>query len=243
MITRIPMGGHMPRCLFTALVAGALVVLQAESVEAQDWKDHLDRVVTAVIAPTRASGDGDRIIQYGTPLVVEKEGLSAGPSSDHVMLMNHVNDGQVRQARGFLANMTNKKNNRDYRVGERVYMTKLDVKNNEIVMFLLSSETSPIVVKGNTQQTRYKAAVRFDFPDGYLAAADSAAVLSSINAVLRVTGGDADQPPTIKLGQTTTEVEAALGKPSKVLDLGAKVIWVYDAIKVTFTDGKVSDVQ
>jgi hypothetical protein len=51
------------------------------------------------------------------------------------------------------------------------------------------------------------------------------------------------EPQTIQLGQTTDAVQAALGKPDKVVNLGAKQIWVYKDLKVTFKDGKVSDVQ
>jgi hypothetical protein len=48
---------------------------------------------------------------------------------------------------------------------------------------------------------------------------------------------------TVKLGQSRGEVEAALGRPDKVVDLGTKVIFVYKDMKVVFVDGKVSDVQ
>jgi hypothetical protein len=50
-------------------------------------------------------------------------------------------------------------------------------------------------------------------------------------------------PVTISLGQSIAEVEAINGKPDKVIDLGAKKIYVYKDLKITFTDGKVSDVQ
>jgi len=51
------------------------------------------------------------------------------------------------------------------------------------------------------------------------------------------------QPQTIQLGQTTDEVVAALGQPDKIVNLGAKQIYVYKDLKVTFLKGKVSDVQ
>jgi hypothetical protein len=38
-------------------------------------------------------------------------------------------------------------------------------------------------------------------------------------------------------------VKAALGQPDKIVNLGAKQIYVYKDIKVTFINGKVSDVQ
>jgi hypothetical protein len=42
---------------------------------------------------------------------------------------------------------------------------------------------------------------------------------------------------------TTDQVESALGKPDKIFNLGAKQIYVYKDVKVTFLNGKVSDVQ
>jgi hypothetical protein len=51
------------------------------------------------------------------------------------------------------------------------------------------------------------------------------------------------QPQSIQQGQTPAQVEAALGQPDKTVDLGSKKIWVYKDLKVTFVNGKVSDVQ
>jgi hypothetical protein len=51
------------------------------------------------------------------------------------------------------------------------------------------------------------------------------------------------EPQTIEKGQTTDQVQSSLGKPDKIVNLGAKQIWVYKDLKVTFVNGKVSDVQ
>jgi len=51
------------------------------------------------------------------------------------------------------------------------------------------------------------------------------------------------EPQTIEKGQTTDQVQAALGKPEKIVNLGAKQIYVYKDLKVTFVMGKVVDVQ
>jgi hypothetical protein len=51
------------------------------------------------------------------------------------------------------------------------------------------------------------------------------------------------EPQTVQLGMTTDRVKATLGAPNKVFDLGAKQIYVYSDVKVTFINGKVSDVQ
>jgi hypothetical protein len=50
-------------------------------------------------------------------------------------------------------------------------------------------------------------------------------------------------PPSIQLGQTIDQVVAVLGQPEKSVNLGSKQIYVYKDLKVTFVDGKVSDVQ
>ena len=40
-----------------------------------------------------------------------------------------------------------------------------------------------------------------------------------------------------------SEVEAILGKPKQIVNLGAKKMYVYQNMKITFANGKVSDVQ
>jgi len=50
-------------------------------------------------------------------------------------------------------------------------------------------------------------------------------------------------PPTIALGQTKDQVTAAFGQPLRVAKLGVKVIFYYKDMKVTFTNGKVSNVE
>jgi hypothetical protein len=51
------------------------------------------------------------------------------------------------------------------------------------------------------------------------------------------------EPVNIELGQTIDQVTAALGTPLKIVNLGAKKIYSYKDMKITFKDGKVADVQ
>jgi hypothetical protein len=51
------------------------------------------------------------------------------------------------------------------------------------------------------------------------------------------------EPPTISMGQTIGEVEAALGNPVRKADMGAKKIYFYKDMKITFKDGKVSSID
>jgi hypothetical protein len=51
------------------------------------------------------------------------------------------------------------------------------------------------------------------------------------------------QAKTIELSQTIEQVEQILGTPQKILKAGPKVIYIYPDLKITFTDGKVTDLQ
>ena len=51
------------------------------------------------------------------------------------------------------------------------------------------------------------------------------------------------EPQTIQMGMTADQVQAAMGKPTKMVNLGPKQIYVYKDLKVTFLNGKVVDVQ
>ena len=51
-------------------------------------------------------------------------------------------------------------------------------------------------------------------------------------------------PPTIAVGQTRDQVVAAFGQPQRMAKVGVKEIFYYpDKMKVTFTNGKVSNVE
>ena len=51
------------------------------------------------------------------------------------------------------------------------------------------------------------------------------------------------EPVTIHLGQSVDQMTGTLGSPLTVIDLGSKKISKYRDMKITFMNGKVSDVQ
>jgi hypothetical protein len=55
--------------------------------------------------------------------------------------------------------------------------------------------------------------------------------------------GASAAPPTIRLGQSVSEVVQLIGNPGKIIDLGQTKTYVYSDMKVVFTDGRVTDVQ
>ena len=50
-------------------------------------------------------------------------------------------------------------------------------------------------------------------------------------------------PPTITIGESSTQVLQAMGMPQQMIDLGKKKTYVYKNMKVIFVDDKVSDVE
>jgi hypothetical protein len=110
--------------------------------------------------------------------------------------------------------------------------------------------------------------VEFQFRKGSLAKASAGDVEDTIGQLLAISddsaqqggqqqgqqqGGGQDQggqqqqaqtePQTIQMGLTTDQVQASLGQPSKMVNLGPKQIYVYKDLKVTFLNGRVADVQ
>ena len=51
------------------------------------------------------------------------------------------------------------------------------------------------------------------------------------------------EPQTIQMGMKVDQVQAALGKPDKMVNLGPKQLFIYKDMKVTFINGRVADVQ
>jgi len=176
---------------------------------------------------------------------------------------------------------------RTFVTGEKMWVTKIDVKDNGVVFELFTDAFG---------DTRYKANLVFPFPKGAMPAADQ--MEKTVAEVFKVqpaedsnsnantqqapagqqaggggqAGGDkapapiaapppppADaapaaiappppppenaQPKTIGLGQTKDQVTGALGQPQRIAKLGSKEIYYYKDLKVTFVDGKVTDIQ
>ena len=54
---------------------------------------------------------------------------------------------------------------------------------------------------------------------------------------------DQSAPPVLTLGMSLDEVKSIQGDPQKVVDLGDKKMYVYKDLKITFLNGKVTDIQ
>lgn len=212
---------------------------------AADWKDALKSSLEAVYPLThRAAMSPDRITQQGVVLVIEKPGIAADPSSDARFSITYVKDGQMSEQGGAVAGLFGKVNTRVFKPGEKVYVIGIKVGDDYVMLELMSCDMFDVVHHGSTRQTRYKSALSFKFDKDALPTLTADKIQAAITPVLATeVEAAAANTKTISLGQTTQQVEAILGKPDKVVNLGPKVTYVYKDMKVIFQDGKVADVQ
>jgi hypothetical protein len=153
---------------------------------------------------------------------------------------------------------------------EKVYFTKIAVDSQKDIVHVNIIECDSC---NNVQQpSNFKAQVDFQFPKGYIAGgADAGQIADMISQVFANQpdngGGDANgqqaqsggdqsqqqggqqaaaapaQPQSIDKGSTEDQVIAAFGQPDKIVNLGAKKLYIYKDMKITFVGGKVTDVQ
>lgn len=212
----------------------------------QSWKDQLKTGLEQLYPVSKRSMmDTNRITQQGTVLVVKQDGIAADLGSDMRYSITYVENGAMREQGGSaVALFGGKARSRTFKPGERVYVTGIDVGDDHVLLRILGVDMSDYTEKGNTKQTRYKAAVSFKIAKQQMPSMTVDAVKALIDPVLGIEAeAAAAPPPTIALGQTFEDVQKILGKPNQVIDLGAKVTYVYASMKVIFVDGKVADVQ
>jgi hypothetical protein len=159
-----------------------------------------------------------------------------------------------------------------FKVGDKVYATKIDVKTDKdtVTLSIVSCDTCnktdpPTYNKANVAFQFAKgtlataSAGQVEDTIGQLLSISSDSQQAGDQAGQQQGGqqqaGDqgaqqpaaqdqpAPEPAEVKLGMTPDQVEAALGKPDKKVTLSTKQIYIYKDMKVTFVNGKVSDVQ
>ncbi len=205
------------------------------------------------------------ITEPGTVLVIQKGGILGCPPGNPVLAPATFKDGSLNPP-GRIASALCGKDSHQLPSGEKVYVTKIDVnpKKDKVTLRIIECDSC----NGAAQPSTYKADVIFEFPKGSLANPNVTDIEDSIAKVFTIddsaaptqapqTGTPPDQSPgdqqvpgpgpappaQIHLGQSIDDVVAALGQPEKIVDLGAKKLYVYKDLKITFVNGKVSDVQ
>ena len=213
----------------------------------------------------KMTGNGTVVVEPGTLLSVQKGGVIGVPWKAVVLCAAKFQDNSLHPSTGFCAGMM-KSVSQYLQKGNKVYPLKIEVNVDKAkILFQVVSCDS---CNGVDPPTGMKGEVVFQFAKGYLEKANVGEVEDTIGQVFSISSedqqaqsGDANQqqqasqqqpaqqqeqqaePQTVQQGMTTDQVQAALGKPEKIFNLGTKQIYVYKDVKVTFLNGKVSDVQ
>jgi hypothetical protein len=170
---------------------------------------------------------------------------------------------------GKIERLTNQvRNGRAINIGDSVWMvssscstTPENFRRNQATlnMVLITDKTFEFTRNGNTGVSAFVFQIRVPLlelvsmtgehlvqymnallPDDPPGPTATAAGNSSSSVRPNNTGGT---PRKVQLGDSRERVEDILGQPETVAELGSKVVYVYRAIKITFVNGKVSDVQ
>jgi hypothetical protein len=185
--------------------------------------------------------DYNRITQPGVILAVRLPGIYADVANtqDSIVNTNFAN-GQVSQATGFAAAFgSNTGHSRTLNPNEKVYVTDILVKRDAVQLELLTVDVTTLA---DGQGTRYRAELNVKLPG--LDTMTPEDVKKSIETVVADPAvASAVQSKTVKLGMSPDEVKQSLGNPDKIVDLGAKLVFIYKDMKVILVDVKVSDVQ
>jgi hypothetical protein len=228
----------------------------------------LQEQLNAEYKPVQMAGNGTVVVEPGTLLSVQKGGIISVPWKAVVHCAAKFQDNTLHPSTGFCAGMM-KSVSQYLQKGNKVYPLKIEVNLDKAkISFQVVSCDS---CNGVDPATGMKGEVVFQFAKGYLEKANAGEVEDLIGQVFAISnddqqaqGGDSGQqgnqqasqqapaqpqpeqqaePQTIQLGMSPDQVQGALGKPDKIFNVGAKQIYVYKDVKVTFLNGKVSDVQ
>jgi hypothetical protein len=248
----------LPSCALMFAVIFSVLAATAQNAAPVSLQEQL--IAQYNVAKMGSDSSGTTVVEPGTLLAIQKGGVLAVPWKALAVCPAKYQDGSLHSP-GLVCSSMVKSVSRYFQNGDKVYPIKIDVnlEKQKISFSLVACDSC----NGVNPPTSFKGEVVFQFPAGYLEKASAAEVEDTIGQVLSVSGGEETQqrqtaqvgqeqqppsqpqpePRTIQLGQTISEVQGALGQPEKIVDLGAKQIYVYKDLKITFVNGKVSDVQ
>jgi hypothetical protein len=257
----------MRRAWQLLFAATAITAILAPSIAHAQAAVSLQDQLSAQYKTVKIGPDGEIAGDPGTLLVIQNSGLVAVPFQALALCPAKFKDNVLHLSVGFCAGMMQNVAGR-FGKGAKVYPLKVDVNvGKEKISFQV---VGCKVCNHANVPFPHKAEVEFEFAKGYLETASASQVEDVIGQVFTITteeeqqaaqsngdsqpqpSGDSAQPEpapqqaepqTIQLGMTTDQVQAALGKPEKIFNVGAKQIYTYKDVKITFQDGKVSDVN
>jgi hypothetical protein len=250
------------------LALAIALVAVAPGLYAQD-QAAIQKKLSSQFVLTTMTADKSDVVKTGSVLVLHKDGLILASTIAIAPLTDTYKNGTVsfgfgaKMAWGMAIGMANQKveniPQRKFVDGEKFWVTAYSVHDDGVVFLFYSDPFG---------DTRYYGQLKFPFQKGKFPTADD--MMKTIAEVITVdtpqegAASDApapaaaaqpdatpapaenapqEAPKTIAIGQTKDEVVGMFGQPQKIANLGAKEIYYYPDMKVTFVNGKVSNVE
>jgi hypothetical protein len=235
-----------------------LLATISSSLQGQDAKAEIQKRLSSEFILTKTTAQKDDIVTPGSILTLHKDGLIMFSVDTKVPATLSYKDGKLSMgfgdalatnlALGSSVNVSTV-SQRKFVSGEKFWLVASLVTDKQVILQVVSDAYG---------DTRYYGQIKFPFQKHSIPAPDDLmkTISEVVTAELPDTSAgnpaapadaqpDAVQAPpkTIALGQSKDEVAAALGQPQKIVNLGAKEIYIYPDMKVTFVNGKVADVQ
>ena len=191
------------RFMLKLMVTGSLAAtLSAEPQSKQASGDFEQRLRSQyVLAQTNRVKN--QVSTSGTVVVIRQSGLNAAPPAP----LNYINtfkDGQRRSGAGLRESVwQNAGTLRPIQMGERFYVTKLEVKDNAMIFFLASCE--------QTAGMYYWAGVSFQFSKGYQTSIDFDRMQQTISHVFTIEGPNKDSQPKAEASSASSRVAQPRG--------------------------------
>ncbi len=251
-------------CVIASLIATAVSALP------QDLAS-IRQTLQAKYALTTTTADKSDIVTPGCVLVLKKSNLVTVDVTGRNVYPNRYQNGVLKQRFFGLGipipggtGLTGAV--RTFVSGEKLWVTAIDIKDSGIVFTLFSDAISDVRYGGtltfpfakgsvpSVNEAAAKVAEVFDIqPSDWAKTAppnksEPTPIRPASPAELRPEPILPPAPPpadpkTIASGQTTDQVTAILGQPNGIATVGAKQIYSYKELKVTFVNGKVTDVE
>lgn len=217
-----------------------LLLLMVPGLAVSADKKELGAAIEAKYELTSRSMLTGQVKKPGTVLYVTQSGIQANKPSA-IAKATVIEDGELELKGGgsFISGDSGK----TLEVGDEMYLYNYQVKKN-YVNFLLGTVKSYEMQVGNSRKMQpYQLALQLKYSGG-IADIGVDRILDDLagyfSTVKEVANSDTN---TLRLGQSPEEVIEVMGPPNKRVELGSKMIFTYDDLKVVFEDGSVADVQ
>src|ERR1700689_1628259 len=242
--------GLIPGIVLLAAAIFPMVLANAQAVSLQEQLAAQYKLVKM-----GSDTSGYSVVGGAKLLAVQKAGLLGVPYSDNSVQNNKYENGTVKAPNAMLTKgigfgmkkFGKEQTTKLFAKGDKVYATKIDVSldKDQVTMGIVACDKCNKL----DPPTYNKTNIIFVFPKGSLATASAGQVEDQQQ------GGDQggqqagqqggqqqpaaqEQPPaepaSIDKGMTTDQVQAAMGKPDKIVNLGTKTIYYYKDMKGIF---------